>query len=347
MQKIYDFIVVGCGPAGSMFCAKLDSKFTALRIDGRVKHGKPCGGLLAPQSLYFLGKNRMSVPKEILVDPQIHIVRTIDLDSKQERDYFRNYLNIDREKFDRWLMSYAGSNIDTIEGHAVDISYSNSVYSVRVHTGEGYETYYAKKLVGADGAGGMVRNHMFPERKIGKYISIQEWYENSSEPTFACIFHRPSSPSCSWIVTKNDRISFGGAFEIEGGKDAFEIQKKILIDSFGFNFSSPLYREACLVNNVKRAKDFCLGNDTCFLIGEAAGFISPSSFEGISLAMKTGSYLAAAAASSDMLKSYIKATKALRKDVLKKRFKKPFMYNPVLRGLVFRSNIQAVKMNNK
>lgn len=39
----------------------------------------------------------------MLVDPQIFAVKTIDLRSRLVRHYQRFYINLDRDKFDRWL----------------------------------------------------------------------------------------------------------------------------------------------------------------------------------------------------------------------------------------------------
>lgn len=38
----------------------------------------------------------------------------------------------------------------------------------------------------------------------------------------------------------------------------------------------------------RRLSDICLGHDGVYLAGEAAGLISPSSFEGISYALRSG-----------------------------------------------------------
>ena len=106
---IYDIAVVGGGPAAATFARRyliLCPGASLLLIDGQnEQHKKPCGGLLAPDSQKALAHFDLTLPKEVLVDPQIFTVQTIDLCSRQVRYYQRYYLNMDRYAFDRWLLS--------------------------------------------------------------------------------------------------------------------------------------------------------------------------------------------------------------------------------------------------
>jgi hypothetical protein len=53
----------------------------------------------------MIAKLGLGIPKDVLVDPQLFAVRAIDLTNHLERLYQRFYFNMDREKFDRWLVS--------------------------------------------------------------------------------------------------------------------------------------------------------------------------------------------------------------------------------------------------
>ena len=69
----YDIAVIGAGPAGATF-ARLAAASGAsiLLIDGQTEgRAKPCGGLLAPDAQRVLAEFGLTLPKEILVDPQI------------------------------------------------------------------------------------------------------------------------------------------------------------------------------------------------------------------------------------------------------------------------------------
>ena len=83
---IYDIAVVGGGPAAATFARRyliLCPGASLLLIDGQnEQHKKPCGGLLAPDSQKALAHFDLTLPKEVLVDPQIFTVQTIDLCSR-------------------------------------------------------------------------------------------------------------------------------------------------------------------------------------------------------------------------------------------------------------------------
>ena len=115
--------------------------------------------------------------------------------------------------------------------------------------------------------------------------------------------------------------------------------------NFGLELKNPVKTEGCLVLRPSSPASFCTGSDGVFLIGEAAGFISPSSLEGISSAINS------AVALSDSFKEggnihgrYSKKVIALRMKLLAKNLKCPFMYNPTLRKLVMKSGITALKL---
>ena len=86
MQSGFDYqiAIIGGGPAGATLGRLLPKGLSAILIDKkRAKGGfeKPCGGLLAPDAQKALSKYEITLPKSILVDPQIFSVKTIDLAS--------------------------------------------------------------------------------------------------------------------------------------------------------------------------------------------------------------------------------------------------------------------------
>ncbi len=85
-------------------------------------------------------------------------------------------------------------------------------------------------------------------------------------------------------------------------------------------------------------------------MGEAAGFISPSSLEGISYAFDSALALADAFNKEDandaraVLRRYRQTTAGLRQKVLHKGWKARILYTPVLRKLIMRSGISALDL---
>lgn len=348
MKTIYDFAVVGAGPAGSVF-ARLAAErgYSVLLINRQtVCHPKPCGGLLAPDAQAALAKLGLTLPAELLVDPQIFSVKTIDVCSKQIRYYPRCYLNTDRFAFDKWLLSLAEGTPGVTVQHGKCLSAERIKEEFRLRVGE--HTYSSRYLVGADGAASRIRRTFFPKQTILRYTAIQEWYQmpETVSPFYSCIFDAETSESCSWSICKNGILIYGGAFPSRNCRKMFEKQKQRVFGNFGFpqqeQIPAPIRLEACLVSRPRSPQDFVLGSEGVFLIGEAAGFISPTSFEGISSALLSGEALATALTASDPHRAYRKATAGLRRKLLAKCLKRPFLYVPPLRSLVMRSGITAI-----
>lgn len=353
MSKVYDVAIVGAGPAGAVFAKELAARCPDLRvllIDGQNEENKkPCGGLLAPDAQRVLAEFDLTLPKDILSDPQIFSVETIDLTSKCVRYYQRHYLNMDRFAFDKWLLSLVPEGIAKAYGRVLEIKEENGVYSLDLSRFDGSrEVIFTKAIVGADGGGSIVRRKLIG-RMPKQYISVQEWYENKGQalPYYSCIFDRETSDSCSWTIHKDGYVIFGGAFEKQGCLEAFEAQRARLEAFLKSSFGVPTRREACLVTSPRKASDFCCGKPSVYLLGEAAGFISSSSFEGISSAIKSGKLLAEAFAiggtPEKILRLYRKKTAKLRLKLLAKTFKRWVLCSPALRYMIMKSGVQSIE----
>ena len=91
MSKVYDITIIGAGPAGANLARLVGQGYKVLLIDKRnlnesnYKAAKCCGGLLAPDSQKMIASLGLGIPKDILVDPQLFAVRTIDLSADMER----------------------------------------------------------------------------------------------------------------------------------------------------------------------------------------------------------------------------------------------------------------------
>jgi flavin-dependent dehydrogenase len=106
----------------------------------------------------------------------------------------------------------------------------------------------------------------------------------------------------------------------------------------------PIKTEACQVCSPRKARDFITGKDGVYLLGEAAGLISASSFEGISSAMLSGRMLAEAFTQKNVARAYRKATRGLRLKLFAKTFKRGVLCSPILRYIIMKSGVQSVKI---
>lgn len=358
-KTIYDIAVVGAGPAGAVFVKEIAEACPDLKIlliDGQTPNSaKPCGGLLAPDAQKLLAKFDLVLPKSILEDPQIFAVETIDLERKLVRYYQRYYLNMDRSAFDKWLLSLVPSHVAVCKGRCRKIEKEGNLCRISVRNSNEEFQVSARTLVGADGGGSIVRRTFFSPMRV-QYIAIQQWFENKGQrlPYYSCIFDEKTSDSCSWTIHKGNYIIFGGAFERKGCRQSFETQKARLESFLGNSFGEAVKTEACLVSSPRTMSDFCTGEDNIFLLGEAAGFISASSFEGLSSAMFSGKMLADSfvegKTAGEVQRIYRKNTNSLRFKLCIKAAKRTFLCNPFIRCAVMKSGVQSIHpytKNNK
>jgi len=348
---IYDIIVVGAGPAGSTFAREVaKSNKKILVIDNEnIKNKKPCGGLLAPDAQKEFAHYDIVIPSDVLVSPQIFSVKTMDLNTHLIRYYQRYYLNMDRYKFDKYLVSLIPKSVNIVNGRCIDIVKENNIFILKIKNGNGVKLYKSYNIIGADGCASIVRRKFYKDN-VYKYMAIQEWYKckDKSNSFYSCVFDKKTSSSCSWLIHKDEYLIYGGAFDLKNSKEMFSKQKERLSKFLNIDLKNIYKKEACLVYRPKHFCDFITGKNGAYLIGEAAGFISASSFEGISSAIKSADILA------NIFNNYSKTNKVTNKYRIKtiklkiklrlKVIKRWFMYNEIVRYFIMKSGISSIKL---
>ena len=350
----YDVAIIGAGPAGATLARILSYNIpdiNILLIDAQTEERpKVCGGLLSECAQKLLAKFDIALPTEVLVDPQIFAVDVIDLDSKNQRRYQKHYFNMDRYKFDKWLLSLIPERVTVVSGRCTAIKGVAPLINLTVNKDTGCDNYEAGIVVGADGAASFVRKFV-TDKSVYKYTSIQQWFKRDDSeglPRYTCIYDRKTSDSCSWTIRKGEYFIYGGAFKTKLCRDSFEKQKARLESYLGCDFGSAERTEACLVCSPRRRADFAYGKDGIFLIGEAAGFISANSYEGISNAMMSAKNLSDALKEENLdpartLKRYKKKSRPLMRKMKRRILETKVLSSHFLRNLILKSKIKSIE----
>jgi flavin-dependent dehydrogenase len=354
---MYDVAIIGAGPAGATLARLIADRYRVLLIERRRQAErskefsalKCCGGLLAPDAQMMLSKMGLGLPRSVLEDPQLFVVKSIDIPQRLERYYQRHYINMNRKKFDSWLLSLIPANVDIrlgcrLQSYAVQ---NNGFKLFLVHQKRIF-VEKAKILIGADGARSKIRSqaaarHPFPQ----KYVAIQEWVERQNDfPYFTSIFDPNITDYYCWTIPKGNYLLIGAALPYKEQASEKFAKFKATLSSYGVPFGKTVFREGTLVLRPLKQNQLYTGRKGTALLGEAAGWISPSSAEGFSYAFRSALMLADALRSSPdgFEKRYHQKTAKLRRNIFLKNLKSFVIFNPLLRKWIMNSGIQSIRV---
>lgn len=295
-----------------------------------MPRNKSCGGMLHELSQDFLapfGK----LPREMILEPEHVHFRYHDWDRDIKKPTDVRFVNVDRRMFDEWLLSVLPPEVEVVGSCPLtSLELSETDVVCRFKTGGGEVKVGCSHVIGADGARSAVR------RAIGlgstaTYVTLQDFVELRSpiEPYFDCIYMRDIGDEYGYgyIVPKGPVAIVGSVFYPKT-KRPHEKHQQVLdaIRERMPQIGDSVRREACAALSVRSRHDIVPGAGNVLLAGEAGGFMSPTSGEGISYALRTGALAGQAIAeNSHALERYRTLTSGIAFDI-----KRRLLFLPVM-----------------
>lgn len=336
-REHYDTIVVGAGPAGVMAALHAAERGDVLLVDSSsLPRDKSCGGMVHPltrDALLPYG----TMPEDIVLTPPTVNFRYVDWDRGIRKPTTLAFINVDRAGFDDWLVSLLPSSVEVAGGCAV-VGVSQDEYGVDVtcKADDAHITLRCENLVGADGARSAVRRAL-DAAAPATYVTLQDYVELKGDipAYFDCVYMRSVGDEFgyAYVVPKGDRAIVGSVFYPKT-KRPWEKQDQVL-DTLRASMPQlgvSTKREACAALYLRSRDDVVPGVGRVLLAGEAAGFMSPTSGEGISYAVRSGIAAGRALAAHGpdaALAAYEAQMAPVRADIARRLRWLPIMESPV------------------
>ena len=292
---MYDVAIIGAGPAGSIAARDLaKSGASVALIDASHPREKPCGGGVTGRALALagcaIGGGR---PIETVTFEAGGKRASVPL---PDADYLRVYA---REAFDEALLQSAReAGAEIIRQRVSAFSREGTQWSVQA----GSRTVLASWLLGADGAGGIVRKRVFrPFERRQLSIAAGSYVDDVDSREIAIAFvDRPKG--YLWSFPRDGHLAVGTCAQADETSTAeMHAVTDRWLDGYAAAAGRPRRRYAWPIPSL--TADGVDGERPAgpgwMLLGDAAGLVDPITREGIFFAVRSGELAAAALRAAD------------------------------------------------
>ena len=330
LNDTYTTLVVGAGPAGAMAAihAARDGGTVLLIDSSELPRDKSCGGMINEYAQRFLAEYG-AMPQDMVLDPAWVNFRYHDWDRGIRKPTELRFANVDRARFDDWLLSLLPGNV-TVAGRTSLASFEQDPGGVSavIKNGSSEGTVRCHTLIGCDGPRSTTRRAL-EAGSVMNYVTLQEFcaLEGEIEPYFDCIYIRDIGDSFGYgyIMPKGDVAIVGSVFYPKTKRPHEKHEQFLGILRESLPLGASVKREAWVALSVRHQSDVVPGLGRVLLAGEAGGFMSPTSGEGISYALNTGRLAGEAASAGDPLSAYTRAVEPVTRNISRKLKWLPFM----------------------
>lgn len=298
-MRHFDTVIAGAGPAGAVAARDLARRGARVAlVDGSHPREKSCGGGVTGRALELVG---VEAPGRPITRVRFEAGgRSADV---QLPDGHRLQV-YDRQSFDGALLAQAvDAGATHINARVTSLSRRDGRWTI----GAGSETCEAPWLLGADGAGGVVRKHVFRRFDRPQLSIAAGSFVDGVEESGIVIGFVDAPCGYLWSFPRPGHLAVGTCAQAdETTTEQMHAVTDRWLDLYPPAHGRPRRRYAWPIPSLRAAdvdREQPAG-DGWMLLGDAAGLVDPITREGIFFAVRSGSLAARALGTGSPERTY-------------------------------------------